>query len=106
MYAVYQGVGTLLMLIKASKCGAVLDLDSIVRPKNVNLETWLLCFPSYGFLLSVTAHNLNKVRQQFQKRNISCSVVGEVEEGSQLRLKMNQQSYLFWNLETDKFILN
>ena len=99
-------VGTLLMLIEASKCGAVLDLDSIVPPKNIDLETWLLCFPSYGFLLSVSPQNADEVRQQFQKKNISCNVVGEIEEGSQLRLKMDRQSHLFWNLETDKFILN
>ena len=77
-------VGTLLMLIEASKCGAVLNLDSIVYPKNIDLETWLLCFPSYGFLLSVSTQNVDEVRQQFQKRNISCSVVGEIEAGSQL----------------------
>ena len=99
-------VGTLLMLIEASKCGAVLDLDSIVPPKNVDLETWLLCFPSYGFLLSVSPQNADEVRQQFQKKNLSCNVVGEIKEGSQLRLKTNRQSHLFWNLETDKFILS
>ena len=99
-------VGTLLMLIEASKCGAVLDLDSIVPPKNVDLETWLLCFPSYGFLLSVSPQNADEVRQQFQKKNISCNVVGEIEEGPQLRLKTNRQSHLFWNLAIGKFILS
>ena len=97
-------VGTLLMLIEASKCGAVLDLDSIVHPKDVDLETWLLCFPSYGFLLSVSPQNVDEVRQQFQNRNISCNVVGEIEEDSQLRLKSDRQSHLFWNLQLDKFI--
>ena len=99
-------VGTLLMLIEASKCGAVLDLDSIVYPNNVSLETWLLCFPSYGFLLSVTPDNLNEVQQQFSDRNIDCAVVGEVKQGSHLVLKSNQQSYLFWNLKTDKLIFS
>ena len=99
-------VGTLLMLVEASKCGAVLDLDSIVCPNNVSLETWLLCFPSYGFLLSVTPENLNKVQQQFGDRNIDCAVVGEIKQGSHLVLKSNQQSYLFWNFKTDKLIFN
>ena len=99
-------VGTLLMLIEASKCGAVLDLDSIVHPKNVDLETWLLCFPSFGFLLSISSDNLNEVRQQFHNRHISCNVVGAITEGSQLKLKMNRQSHLFWNLKSEKFILS
>ena len=99
-------VGTLLMLIEASKCGAVLNLDSIIHPNDVNLETWLLCFPSYGFLLSVTPDNLDRVQQQFSDVNIVCVVVGEVKSGSHLVLKSNQQSHLFWNFQTDKLILN
>lgn len=99
-------IGTLLMLLEASKCGAVLNLDSIIYPNNVNLEAWLLCFPSYGFLLSVAPENLNEVQQQFSDNDISCAVVGEITQGSQLILKSNQQSYLFWNFKTDTFILN
>ncbi len=99
-------IGTLLMLIEASKCGAVLDLDRIEHPENVSLETWLLCFPSYGFLLAVSPDNLAEVQRQFGENSISCSVVGEIEEGSQLVLKSNQQTYSFWDLKTDSFILN
>jgi len=98
-------IGTLLMLIEASKCGAVLDLDSIEHPKNISLETWLLCFPSYGFLLAVAPENLDEVQRQFGKNSISCSVVGEIKESSQLVLKSNQKSNVFWNLKTDSFIL-
>ena len=99
-------VGTLLMLIEASQCGAILNLDSIIYPRDVSFETWLLCFPSYGFLLSVLPHNLAKVQQQFNNENVFCNVVGEIKEGSQLLLKTKRQSCLFWNLKTDKFILN
>ena len=99
-------VGTLLMLIEASGCGAILNLDSIIYPKNINLETWLLCFPSYGFLLSISPKNLDRVGEKFGDRNISCSVVGEIREGSQLILQADRKSCLFWDLETDKLILN
>ena len=98
-------IGTLLMLIEASKCGAVLDLDNVEHPTNIDLETWLLCFPSYGFLLSVAPENLGEVQRQFGKNSISCSVIGEVKESSHLMLKSNQQSHVFWNFKTDNFIL-
>lgn len=97
-------VGTLLMLIEASRCGAVLDLDRISQPANIPLETWLLCFPSYGFLLSVRPENLAAVEQQFEQQNIACSVVGEIESGSKLLLQTNGQKQLFWNWQQDKFI--
>ncbi|MEL7409200.1 MAG: sll0787 family AIR synthase-like protein, partial [Cyanobacteria bacterium J06558_2] len=48
-------IGTLLMLIESSHCGAVLNLDNVICPDGIDLETWLLAFPSYGFLLSVSA---------------------------------------------------
>ena len=99
-------IGTLLMLIEASKSGAVLNLDSIIPPENISLETWLLCFPSYGFLLSIAPKNLNKLKQHFSKNCISCTVVGEIKEGSQLILKSDRQSHLFWNFKSDRFILN
>lgn len=99
-------IGTLLMLIEASECGAVLDLDRIEYPENVSLETWLLCFPSYGFLLAVSSENLAEVQRQFEGNSISCGVVGGIEKGSQLVLKSNQQSHSFWDLKTDSFILS
>ena len=99
-------VGTLLMLIEASKCGAVLDLDRIIYPPGVNLETWLLCFPSYGFLLSIMPKNLDLVTKKFSEKNISCTLVGEITEGSQFILKSDKQSYLFWDLKTDNLILS
>ena len=61
-------IGTLLMLIEASKCGALLNLDSVVYPKSVDLLTWLLCFPSYGFLLSVRPEHLATVKRQFENQ--------------------------------------
>ena len=99
-------IGTLLMLIEASKSGAILDLDSIIYPPNVDLENWLVCFPSYGFLLSVQPQNLDLVKKQFEQKNITCNPVGKITQGSQLILRSNKQSHLFWNFQTDKFILN
>ena len=99
-------VGTLLMLIEASKCGAVLDLDNIVTPANVDFETWLLCFPSYGFLLSVSPENFDEVQCQFTKKNVSCALIGKITEGSQLKLKFHQRAYVFWDFATNNLILN
>ena len=98
-------IGTLLMLIEASKCGAVLDLESIVHPISMDLETWLLCFPSYGFLLSVSPANLEAVKEEFSEKNISCNSIGEITQGSQLIIKSQTQSDLFWDLKIDNFIL-
>ncbi|MEL7075784.1 MAG: sll0787 family AIR synthase-like protein [Cyanobacteria bacterium J06648_1] len=99
-------IGTLLMLIEASKCGAILDLDSVVHPTSIDLETWLLCFPSYGFLLSVSPANLETVKEKFSEINISCNSVGRITQGSQLIIKSPAQSHLFWDLAIGSFILS
>jgi uncharacterized protein len=99
-------IGTLLMLIEASNCGAVLFLDEIVPPVNVNLETWLLCFPSYGFLLTIQPQNLDLVKQQFNQKNIFCKAIGEITNNSQLILNSKEISHIFWDLERDKFIFS
>ena len=97
-------IGTLLMLIEASRCGAILNLDHIFHPVDILLETWLLCFPSYGFLLSIHPDKIDTVKRQFHQQNITCAVVGEIKQGSKLVLKYEERSSLFWDWQTDKFI--
>ena len=98
-------IGTLLMLIEASQCGAVLNLEQIFYPDKIDLKTWLLCFPSYGFLLSINPQNINLVKAQFEAKNITCTVVGEINNSSELTLKSTAKTCLFWNWHTDRFIL-
>jgi AIR synthase-related protein len=93
-------VGSLLMLLETSKCGAVLDLDAVPCPPALMLEQWLLCFPSYGFVLSVRPDKVEAVRSQFQQRQLVCEAIGEVQSSPQLVLKAQDQSAVFWDLAT------
>ncbi len=91
-------VGTLLMLLETSGCGAMLDLDAIPCPPELAREQWLLCFPSYGFLLSVRPEKVATVQAQFHKRDLVCEVVGEVQPTQQLFLQAQDQTVLLWDL--------
>ena len=93
-------VGTLLMLLETSNCGAVLNLDAIAPPDNIPLEQWLLSFPSYGFLLSVRPEKVASVQACFHEQNLVCSAVGTVEEHHQLVLKWGNESAVFWDIST------
>ena len=93
-------VGTLLMLLETSNCGAVLNLDVIAPPDNISLEQWLLSFPSYGFLLSVRPEKVASVQACFHEQNLVCSAVGTVEEHHQLVLKLGNESAVFWDIST------
>jgi uncharacterized protein len=97
-------IGTLLMLLETSNCGAVLDLDQIPSPPGLSLERWLISFPSYGFVLSVRPNKAAAVQACFKQQSLACAVVGEVQSNPQLVLhrhclKTEQlESALFWDL--------
>lgn len=90
-------IGTTLMMLETSGCGAVLQLDRIPYPSALSLENWLLAFPSYGFLLSISPENVATVRSLFQARALICEVIGEIESGHQLILNSGTESLLFWD---------
>ena len=91
-------VGTLLMLLETSGYGAVLDLEAVRCPASLDLEQWLLCFPSYGFLLSVRPEKVAAVQAVFHQRDLVCEAIGEVQADPQLFLRSQDQSLLFWDL--------
>jgi AIR synthase-related protein len=91
-------VGTLLMLLETSRCGAVLDLDTIPRPPEVALERWLISFPSYGFLLSVRPERVAAIQSQFQQQQIACEVIGQINSNQQLWFQQGNETALFWDL--------
>ena len=91
-------VGTTLMLLEASGCGAVLHLDQVPQPSSISLSQWLLSFPSYGFLLSVRPDTIDTIKPYFVQRDLVCAAIGQVESGSQLRLTYQGDSQIFWDL--------
>ena len=98
-------IGTLLMLIESSQCGAILNLDNIIYPDDIDLETWLVCFPSYGFLLSVSPHNSDAIEQKFNNEGINCFCVGEIIDSSQLIIKSRAEFHVFWDFQKNGAIL-
>jgi uncharacterized protein len=91
-------VGTLLMLLETSGCGAVLDLDRIPCPPGLSLERWLTCFPSYGFLLSVRPNRVAAVQSHFRQRSLVCEPVGTVKPTRWLKLRSQDTLMPFWDL--------
>ncbi|MBD2232164.1 sll0787 family AIR synthase-like protein [Phormidium tenue] len=93
-------VGTTLMLLETSNCGAVVDLGAIAPPPQVDLLPWLLSFPSYGYLLSVRPKAVEQIQPQFHDRGLVCEPVGRITEGQTLTLKLGEASLCFWDFAT------
>jgi selenophosphate synthetase-related protein len=94
-------VGTALMLLEASGVGATLWLESIPRPPGVPWATWLLAFPSYGFLLSVPPEHSAPCLRTFASREIAAAVVGRVDDRRRLTLVQESERALLWDLRDE-----
>jgi len=80
-------VGTLAMLLDCSSAGGELWLDQLPRPAGVDLARWLISFPSFGYLLSVSPEYSDRVITRFASREIACAVSGRITSGRSLFLR-------------------
>ena len=90
------------MLLETSGVGAVLDLDAIPRPTTLAFDTWMLSFPSYGFLLSVPPEQVPALTDHFASAEITCAAIGEVTPGQHLRLRSQGHEVSFWDFTQKK----
>ena len=79
-------LGTAAILVENSGVGAVVDVDALPCPSALALEQWLLCFQSYGFVLSVPPGRTDDVVSLFSEHNVTAAVVGRVDDGQRFRL--------------------
>lgn len=91
-------IGTVLMLLETSNCGALLDLDAVPCPAGLDFTQWLLSFPSYGFLLSIRPHLVEQVQACFHAQGLIAEAIATIQSGNELTLKMGSESQLFWDL--------
>ena len=69
-------IGTLAMLCKCSEVGAILDLEDVPCPMDVEMEQWLVAFPSYGYLLAISPKDMASTMSQFTGTRITCCKIG------------------------------
>ncbi len=79
-------LGTLADLCHLSQVGAVLDLGELPSPMDVEMEEWLVSRPSYGFLLAVSATDLNNVLSHFTATKITCREIGHFQSARGITL--------------------
>ena len=94
-------LGTTLMLLETSGCGAVIDLEAIPKPENCDRMRWLQSFPSYGFLLSARSQYVPLIQAAFQERGLSCEAIGSINNSRELILELGNQRATFWNLAAE-----
>jgi selenophosphate synthetase-related protein len=95
-------LGTVSIMIENSGRGAVIELDSIPKPVEIELSDWLVCFQSFGFALSVQPERSNEVISLFREKEITAAVIGKVVDGPVITLKNGPESKVLFDFRSDK----
>ncbi len=92
-------VGTAVMFAEAAGCRLELNLDAIKPPQGVELEPWLTCFPSFGFLLAVAPSRLAAIQQAIAPYpDLLCAQIGVFAAGAaELVLERGGERQDFWH---------
>jgi len=96
-------LGTLLMLLEPTGCGADVDMDALPRPADGDLSRWLQAFPSYGFLLTLAEHDMGTVQAAFAFEGLHCARIGNIDASARVQVRQGGERGQFWDLEQTPF---
>ena len=89
-------------MIENSGKGAIIELDSIPKPAEIELSDWLVCFQSFGFVLSVSPKHSETVIDLFKEREITAAIIGKVVDEPIVTLKNGPESKVLFDFRKDK----
>jgi selenophosphate synthetase-related protein len=95
-------LGTLSIMIENSGKGAIIELDSIPKPAEIELSDWLVCFQSFGFVLSVSPEKSAAVIHLFREREIDAAIIGKVIDEPMITLRNGPESKVLFDFRKDK----
>jgi selenophosphate synthetase-related protein len=95
--------GSLAMLLETSGVGAVLDLERMPAPPDVEPLRWLTAFPSFGYVLSVDEGAVQQVCARFDAVGVTCAAVGSVNDSRRLVLQHGEGRALYLDLAERAF---
>lgn len=96
-------LGSLLMLLETTGCGATIDLAALPCPRDADLARWLQVFPSYGFLMTLDERDWAQVQTAFAFEGVRCERIGQVDSSGAMNVRLGQQRGEFWNLREQTF---
>jgi len=95
-------LGTVSIMMENSGKGAIIELTSIPKPAEIELSDWLICFQSFGFVLSVPPKNSEAVISLFREREISAAIIGRAIDEPVVTLKNGPKSEILFDFRRDK----
>jgi AIR synthase-related protein len=99
-------LGTLLMLLETSGCGARLDLAAVPAPACAQAEPkrWLESFPSFGYLLAVDPRDVAEVIARFAAVGVTAAAIAELDDSRALAVSYAAASVRYWDLARESLM--
>ena len=80
-------LGTLGMLLDASEKGGIVNISSIPKPKDIELELWLKAYPGYGVIFTAKNEKVKELIKIFSETSITVNEIGVVNNSRKLIIK-------------------
>lgn len=93
-------IGTIAMMLEVSRKGAVIDIERIPKPDNIEMIQWLKSYPACGFC--VTSDCPDEVLKVFRSHGLNAEVVGKVDSTQTVKLSYmgNQRTFFDFRMES------
>jgi hypothetical protein len=79
-------LGTLGMMLEISRKGAVVNVNRIPRPSDVDLLQWLNAYQGFGFIITCKKVNTHKIMDLFSKVGVTVDTIGTICKGNLLEI--------------------
>lgn len=95
-------LGSLAMLLEASRAGALVDVSKIPRPKGVDFLQWLNAYQGFGFIGTAKEKHVDIIVDSLAGSGLSVSVIGDVIADRKFMIRSGRSEKLLFDFSQDK----
>jgi len=94
-------LGTLGMMLESSMKGAIVDIEKIPIPKDVDLIQWLLAYQGCGFVFACPPKNSSEIISIFEEVGCTGAVIGNIDDTMEFKLKLKDETKVLFDFKKD-----
>ncbi|WXG39918.1 MAG: methanogenesis marker 2 protein [Candidatus Freyarchaeum deiterrae] len=95
-------IGTLGMLLEASQVGGRVDVSSIPKPLDMDLEKWVKMYPGFGVIMTSKPSTASRCLKIFRGADVSAEIIGEVDDSKKLLITDESEVCEVFNFKQDR----
>ncbi len=94
-------LGTIAMLLETSGVAAAVHVGAIPKPESVDLSSWVLTYPGFGFILTCDRTRTDETLDVLRERKLGTAVVGRATGERKMRVSLGDESHVLFDLENE-----